>query len=349
MILKIGIEGLFVAAILLSNPYTLRAAVPDPSCTLPQWSLAVAGEADRLLNLGRLHEALRVLARSYTLCPPEPTAIHTAAVDRPRNEVYERARRKVDAEPKSNQTSELHLLVGEIERLRGDEKSAALEDQIAAQMNPNETNLFTLATALARLNLDAAATIDRYGISVYPKSVKLRVALAMVLYAQGSSEEGARLLCQAADIDPADPHPMEFLADTGIVPVSVRAEVVSRLAALSSLYPRDGLVLFDYTMAKSGRWSGDKEAAPPGLVASLKAALALDPGLSKAYFELARIYEKQGNYSDEIVALNHAVTLSPHREQYHYRLALAYRRVGNLSAYQEEMKRYAELHGPQAP
>ncbi len=76
----------------------------------------------------------------------------------------------------------------------------------------------------------------------------------------GKSLEGAQLLCEAEDLNPSDPHPMEILADTEIVPPALAPKITSQLASLHKRYPNDGLILFDYTMVQSGRWSNDKAA-----------------------------------------------------------------------------------------
>ena len=85
-------------------------------------------------------------------------------------------------------------------------------------MDPSETNVFDFGMSLFHLDHNPAITILRYGVQKYPQSVKVHVALGVVLYADGKSLEGAQHLPEAEELNPSDPHPMEILADTEIIP-----------------------------------------------------------------------------------------------------------------------------------
>jgi tetratricopeptide (TPR) repeat protein len=202
--------------------------------------------------------------------------------------------------------------------------------------------------SLLHLDQNAAITIFRYGLEKYPKSVKIHVALGAALYASGKSLEGAQLLCDAEDLNPSDPHPMEILSDTEIVPPTLAPRITSQLASLHQKYPQDGLVLFDYTMAQSGRWSNNKAALPPHFIESLKEALTLNPKLPQAYFQLGLVYGDQGKYADAIHVLKKAIALDPANDEYHYRLAFAYRKSGDEQKFREELDEFQKLHGKDA-
>ena len=76
---------------------------------------------------------------------------------------------------------------------------------------------------------------------------------------------------------------MEVLANTRVVPATVRSEATTRLEELHQRYPKDGLVLFDFVMVKSGRWSGDDGNTSEEFTGLLKEALALDSTLAEAW------------------------------------------------------------------
>jgi tetratricopeptide (TPR) repeat protein len=165
-----------------------------------------------------------------------------------------------------------------------------------------------------------------------------------VLYADGKSFEGAQLLCEAQELNPSDPHPMELLAETEIVPPELAPRVTSLFADLRKRYENDGLILYDYTMVQSGRWSNSTDPLPPHFVDSLEAALRLNPKLPQAYFELSLIAEQQKNYAEEIRLLKKAIALDPNKEEYHYRLAFAYRKSGDEAKFREELNEFQKLH-----
>ncbi len=240
--------------------------------------------------------------------------------------------------------AELHSMLGKAEAAQKNYKAAAIEYQKAAEMEPNEASIFDYGMALFHLDHNSAITILRYGVQKYPQSVELHVGLGTVLYADGKSLEGAELLCDAEELNPSDPHPMEILADTETVPPTIASRVTSLLAALHEKYQNDGLILFDYTMAQSGRWSNDKDAVPPHFTESLKTALHLNPQLPQAYYQLSLVSAQQRNYPEEIQFLKKAVALNPGNEEYHYRLAFAYRDSGDMTKFREELNEFQKLH-----
>jgi tetratricopeptide (TPR) repeat protein len=137
---------------------------------------------------------------------------------------------------------------------------------------------------------------------------------------------------------------MEILADTQIVPPALEPTITMLFAALHRKYPNDGLILFDYTMVQSGRWSNDKDSVPPHFNDSLRAALRLNPQLPQAYFQLSLISAQQGNNDEAIRLLKRAISLDPNKEEYHYRLAFAYRKAGDEARFRDELNEFQRLH-----
>ena len=216
-------------------------------------------------------------------------------------------------------------------------------------MDPSETNVFDFGMSLFHLDHNAAITILRYGVQKYPQSVKLHVALGVVLYADGKSLEGAQHLCDAEDLNPSDPHPMEILADTEIVPPALAAKIVSLFASLHKRYPNDGLILFDYTMVQSGRWSEcqRRDASTFRRVPSER-RFSLNPKLPQAYFQLGLVYGQQGKYAGRDSRFEKGHILDPNKEEYYYRLAFAYRKTGDEEQFRQALDEFQKLHD-QAP
>ena len=246
-------------------------------------------------------------------------------------------------------SAELHTLLGKAYRGLGEYRASAIEFQKAAELEPSQANIFDYGTSLFRLDHQAAITILRYGLQRYPRSVQLHVALGTILYADGNPVEGARMLCDAQDLDPSDPHPVEVLAETEIVPPELAARLTAQFAALQQMYPRDGSILFDYTMVRSGRWSKSQDPAPPDFVESLHKALRLNPNLHQAYFQLSLIAAEHQDIPEQIRLLKKAISIAPNEENYHYHLAFAYKKSGNAQDSRIEMKKFQQLHGSDLP
>ena len=285
-----------------------------------------------------------LMERAYRICQDHTVGVELAELEISAGD-SDAAERLIDDLLQQKDTAELHEMLGGIEASRRHVKEAAEQYQVAAQLQPSEDYIFAFGTSLMKLDFAAAMKVLAYGLQVYPSSVKMHVGLALALYAQDRTDEGAKLLCDAASLDPLDVHPMEVLADTGVVPPSLQLEVQRHLANLHERYPADGTILFDYAMVKAGRWSGDGTGATPELVSQLKAALALDPRLAKAFFELSVIDDQKKNLEAEISDLKSAIAIDPDVPQYHFRLAFAYRQAGDPDAFRNELKRYQELHG----
>jgi tetratricopeptide (TPR) repeat protein len=318
-----------------------------PSVSVPaDRELDCAGKqtaARRFIEAGNFSRAVGLLVDVYARCPSYENGRDLADAEI-KDGQYENAKSLLSTLLEQQDRAELHNLIGKAEAGDKNYKAAAIEYQKAATIDPSEANVFDFGMSLFPLDHNAAITILRYGLSRYPKSVKLHVALGTVLYVDSQSLEGAQLLCDAEDLNPSDPHPMEILADTEIIPTQLLPEITSRFASLYRRYPKDGLILFDYTMVKSGRWSDQKDAMPPHLTDSLKAALSLNPRLPQAYYQLGLVYAQQGKYADEIRVLKKAISLNPMEDQYHYRLAFAYRKSGDEEKFQQELEEFQKLN-----
>ena len=301
-------------------------------------------EALSLAKAGSSSRAVTLLTDLYSKCPSYDNGRDLSDAEAEAGQ-YENAKALATSLLQQENRAEIHSILGKAEAGEKNYKAAALEYQKAAEMEPSETNVFNFGMALFHLDHNAAITILRYGVQKYLDSVKLRVALGTVLYADGKSLEGAQLLCEAQELNPADPHPMELLAETEIVPPEVAPKVAALFADLHKRYEHDGLILYDYTMVQSGRWSNSNDPTPPHFAESLEASLKLDPKLHQAWFQLSLLAEQQKNYVEEIRLLKKAIELDPSKEEYHYRLAFAYRKSGNEAKFHEELNEFQKLHG----
>jgi len=222
-------------------------------------------------------------------------------------------------------------------------KKIALEAQRMAEADPSEDNLFQYASSLMQLDYHSAETIYRYAIGKYPSSVRLHAGLASALEGQSQLDEADAELYRASELAPTDPHPLEFLVEGKYVPPALSQKVLNGLLRLRKLYPNDGLILFDYEMVLSNRYSDGSSPAPPDFVPILKKAIRLTPQLPEAYFQLSLVYEEKKDYADEAQTLRRAVQLSPRDSRFRFRLAMAYKRLGKDDLYLNEMSVFKQI------
>ena len=219
-------------ALLVGGPRNNRTSVPlSIDCILEPGCFGLAESGARLrwkanaqhagfTEAGNSSRAVGLLVDVYAACPSYENGRDLADAEIKAGQ-YENAKSLLTTLLEQQDRAELHSLLGKAESGEKNYKAAAIEYQKAATIDPSETNVFDFGMSLFHLDHDAAITIFRYGLQKYPKSVKIHVALGTVLYADGKSLEGAQLLCDAEDLNPSDPHPMEILADTEIVPPHV--------------------------------------------------------------------------------------------------------------------------------
>ena len=345
------ILGFAVFSTLFASAYGARSPFP-PRVATPFSPAAFSGVADLRRALLAASTAqtsetsrldLEAAAKAYTTDPTYEHGLALAAAEISAGESLE-AKALLEKLGRQRESVELRSLLGKANTAAGDYRAAAIDFQKAAELDPTEANIFDFGTSLFRLDHGSAITILRYGLQKYPQSIRLRVALGTVLYADGNSLEGARMLCDAEDLDPSDPHPVEVLADTEIVPPELSARLTAQFAALQRRYPNDGIILFDYTMVRSGRWSEQRGALPTDFADSLRRALRLSPNLHQAYFQLSQVAAEHEDFAEQIRLLKKAISLAPNRANYHYQLAFAYKNSGDEQNFRKEMKQFQQLH-----
>ena len=224
-------------------------------------------------------------------------------------------------------TPDVHHLLGDALEAAGDLLGAAEEFQKAAHGDASEENLFDWGNSLLQLRAFVPATdVLAEAVKRFPRSARLQVGLGIVRYARGQFEDAIRAFCAAADLEPDDERPYLFLGEMYGVSAELAPEVTKRLARFVEAQPGHALGHFFYAMSL---WKGTPGAAhPPEVQVHLKKAVALDPRLAKAHFQLGVLYGDEGRFPEAISALEEAVRLEPAMAQAHYRLAQAYRRTG---------------------
>jgi Tfp pilus assembly protein PilF len=79
-------------------------------------------------------------------------------------------------------------------------------------------------------------------------------------------------------------------------------------------------------------------------LAYLMRAVSDDPRLRVAYIDMGAIYVRQKNYNDAQSALERAVELDPAQGDAHYQLARLFQAEGNKAAAEKEFHKVQRLH-----
>ena len=288
--------------------------------------------------------SLLLAAAVVTAAPPGPSIDDELARARGLIEAGEPARavEVVRGILPRRDTPDVRHLLGDALEAAGDLLGAAEEFQKAAHGDASEENLFDWGNSLLQLRAYVPATnVLVEAVRRFPRSARLQVGLGIVRYARGQFEDAIRAFCAAADLDPDDERPYLFLGEMYGVSASLAPEVTKRLARFVEKQPGHALGHFFYAMSL---WKGTPGAAPsPAVEVHLKRAVALDPRLAKAHFQLGVLYGDEGRYPDAISALEEAVRLEPSMAQAHYRLAQAFRRTGQEELAAKSLEAFERL------
>jgi tetratricopeptide (TPR) repeat protein len=271
-----------------------------------------------------------------------------------------------DAVARNPKDAELHHRLGDIEEKVGNPLEAVREYQRAAELDPSELYLFDWGTELlTHRALEPATEVFAKGNRLFPKSVRMLVALGVTWYARGSCDQAAERLVSASDLDPDNPTPYLFLGRMQTVETTALEGSVERLRRFAQLQPDNALANYYYAVSllkESRKQSASAMDSDSGsdsdtertarVEALLQKAVGLDPKLGAAYLQLGILYAQRADFSRAISAYQKAIEVSPAEigpqldqtlEEAHYRLAQAYQRTGEKAKAQEELEVHAKL------
>jgi tetratricopeptide (TPR) repeat protein len=246
---------------------------------------------------------------------------------------------------KQKDSAELHNLLGEVEEKDGKFVAAAKEYELAAHLDPSESNLFDWGSELLlHRTLDPAIQVFQNAAERYPNSPRVAIGLGIAYYSRGNYDDAVKSLLKAADLSPADPRVYPFLSRAYDSSPSQADEVIARFRRFAEQQPGNGRAQYYYAMSL---WKG-KRAQDPNLDltqigALLNKSIALDPSLAEAHLQLGNLYSEQGKYADSIPEYQRALGLNSDLADAHYRLGQAYVHSGDKARAQEQLQAYQKI------
>lgn len=300
-----------------------------------------AGES--LLASGHANDAIPYLERAQRIRTDDPNTYLLARAYL-QVEKYEPARELAMSLLARSNTALAHHLLATIEEKAGSPLDANREFQRAAELDPSEANLFDWGSQLLLHHaLPQATQVFEKGHQLFPKSQRMLMGLATTTYSAGDDEQAARLLCEASDLDPANPAPYEFMGRILSTGNARSDEISARLARFITLQPENALA--NYYSALS-LWKARRAQGSVGenqkIEALLKTAVRLDPKLGAAYLQLGILYADRGETARAIPFFAKATELSPDMPDAHYRLSRAYSLLGHKAKAQHEFALYQQ-------
>ncbi len=299
------------------------------------------------LQTGKLAEGIPYLRRAQEIEPKSYNNGYDLAVALLRTDKIDEARRQIQDLLKLQNTAELHSLLGEVEEKAKNSVGSAKQYELAAHMDPTESNLFNWgAELLLHQTMEPAIEVFKAGVQRYPRSARLYVGLGIAYYGRGHFDEGAEAFCRAADLKPADPLPYTFLgkASQDVSP-AMADRVRDMLRRHLEVAPRDPAAHYYYALSLWHRDRSQQDAAQLAQVESLlQSAIRLNPKYVEAYLQLGLLYSTQRNYAAAIDQYARALQVDPNVADAHYRLGQALARTGDATRAQQEFAAFERLH-----
>jgi Flp pilus assembly protein TadD len=337
------------------KPTPRPTASPDAATVERQLSEAVrrnpkSFEAHRALGAfyiqgGKLTAAIPHLERARDIDPAHAANGYDLALAYLETARLDDARREIRRMLERKDTGELHNLLGDVEERAGNLVAAAQEYQRAAHLDQSEEHLFDWGNNLLQLRaFEPATQVFTAAIARHASSARLHIGLGIAQYSRGQYAEAVTSFCRAADLEPSDPRPYQFLGEMYGVSPEQSGEVRRRLARFVETQPKNALGHYYYAMSLwKGAAAGEPAADLERVEKLLKRAVALDPKLAKALLQLGILLSEQRRWPEAIRELEAAAAVEPDDAQTHFRLAQAYQRTGEKARADREFEIFEKL------
>jgi tetratricopeptide (TPR) repeat protein len=238
--------------------------------------------------------------------------------------------------------AELHAVLGDKFEREGHPLDAVREYQRAAELDPNEPNLFALGSELLLHFAPAPASeVFTKGHRLFPASVRMFVGLGAASYALGSSERATQQLLDASDLDPANPAPYLFLGKIQDAEKIASPAMLERFRRFVKLQPENAQAYYYYAVGLTNQDAASENFAQ--IESLLLKAVALDPHLGDAYLHLGILYSRQNDFPKAIAAYQMAIENTPLPADAHYRLAQTYRQIGRQQQAALELDLFTQI------
>ncbi len=302
------------------------------------------------LHAGRYRESLPLLQASYQIDPANSANECDLALVYKETGDLSQAREHVQKLLAHKDRADLHRLAGELDEKLGDPLAAVHEDEQAVRLDPNEPNYFAWGSELLlHRAVWQAVEVFRNGAKAHPKSARMLAALGTALFASALYDEAALRLCDASDLNPADPVPYIFMGKIDMAAPTPLACIGPKLARFVREQPENALANYLYAMAL---WKRQEQSADPRALQQVETlltkAVTIDAKCGDAYLQLGVLYFSQHGFAKAIGSYTKAIEVNPQLGEAHYRLGVAYDRIGEPAKAKQEFQLHDEIEKQQA-
>ncbi len=238
-------------------------------------------------------------------------------------------------------TGDMEALLGEAYERLGDSVSSARSLQEAVRLAPNEER-FRLALAIELMQhqtYEPALVILKQAEMDFPRSARIRTAIALTLYLSGEQKEGIAKLLEAISLDPSFTPAVRYLGEIALnegTPPEQR--VLAAECHYADYHPSDSEAAA-YCGGLEARMASDKTETTDWspILRRLGAAASHSPQSALARCEYGKALYQAHDWTRARAELKACVHLDPNSVEGHYRLARVYERFGEKDLARKEL------------
>ncbi len=305
---------------------------------------------DFYLQSGRFVDAVPLLAKAHAIDSASYENAYALAQAYNGSGDHQKAKVLAERMLRQKDCADLHRLLGDVNENLHDPLGAEREYESAARQDPTEQNYFAWATELlVHRAIEPAIEMFNRGLRGYPRSERMLAGLGAALYANGVYEAAAQRVCEASDLNPADPNPYLFLGKMEQFAPQVLPCVEEKLARFAHDQPDSALANYYYALALNRpKASSKKDDRARQAQALLEKAVQLDPNLGEAYVQLGIVEAERGNPAAAVAWYRRAIAANADLSEAHFRLAQSYKRAGENENAEREFQIFERLRKSEA-
>ena len=232
---------------------------------------------------------------------------------------------------------------------QGRPNDALREMRQAIELAPADATLYANAAQilLEGGDMKAAYTTATKALDLAPDNVQALKTKGLIDLEHGDVKQALATFQRAVELDPADPEALERLG-TALRLLFQYGEAAATFERGIARFPRYARLYAAYSKLLLDPGARPDAAAEAHAVRLLEKALALEPSLAEAQFELGKLMLDGGKAAEAVGHLQAAAKLDPSNGATHLALASAYRLLARTGDQSRELGIYRELEAQKA-